>query len=198
MPSNLVKSSRPKGFTYRTAVLLMKPTHTWSRVMPQLLTRGHDGVKINNLFRHPLTKEVGCFHFDNGSPMSHVKVVGVQSLSTNPMVLDEHDWTTIYIPRVISGDLFPHLWEPEDELASFFQSLLKIGHVSHVEFRCEVDINLTSRVLCAYIHFHNWYDNHLARRIRNIIEYYHCHGFQDAFGFHTFSQSSIILQNNKP
>jgi len=150
----------------------------------------------------------GGIHFDNGKPMSHIKVIAAnkQAPSTNPLELDNGDWSSIYIPvlpsdlGVDNGDV---RYTNQDELAELFEDHLKIGRVSRVDFVNKSPPGADRQIRSAYVHFDYWYDNQTANLIRKTISdkgEFWCNGFYDGFEFCRFERGRFVTFkiNHKP
>lgn len=150
----------------------------------------------------------GGLHFDNGKPMEHIKVVRAKphGPSKNPLVLEDGDWTSIYIP-VLPEDLTMDNGDVrltnEDSLAEFFEDQIKIGKVSRVDFMSKTAPNSDRSVKCAYVHFDKWYDNNVSKLVRKVINdrgEFNCNGYYDGFEFCRFDRNRFInfKVNHKP
>jgi len=150
----------------------------------------------------------GGIHFDNGKPMSHIKIVPAKkhAPSKEPLSLDAGEWTSIYIP-VITEDLTMDNGDvrlnDEDELTAFFEDKLKVGKVSRIDFMSKAVPNSDRVAKCAYVHFDQWYDNNTAKLVRKVISdkgEFSCNGFYDGFEFCRFDKNRYInlKVNHKP
>jgi hypothetical protein len=150
----------------------------------------------------------GGIHFDNGKPMSHMKVTGAKmhSPSKETLVLEVGDWSSIYIPVIPSdltmdnGDM---RYNENDALVEFFEDQLKIGEVSRIDFMSKTVPGSDREARCAYVHFDKWYDNNTANLVRKTISTkgeFSCNGFYDGFEFRKFERSRYITfkVNHKP
>lgn len=150
----------------------------------------------------------GGIHFDNGKPMSHMKVTGAKphAPSTTPLLLEDGAWTSIYIP-VIPADLTMDngdmRYVDESSLAEFFEDQIKIGEISRIDFMSKPVPGSDRQTRCAYVHFDKWYDNHTAKLVRKTVESkgeFSCNGFYDGFEFRKFDRNRFITfkVNHKP
>jgi hypothetical protein len=150
----------------------------------------------------------GGIHFDNGKPMSHIKIVPAKrhGASKEPLQLETGDWTSIYIP-VIPEDLTMDNGDVrlnnEDSLTEFFEDQLKIGKVSRIDFMSKPVPNSDRVAKCAYVHFDQWYDNQTANLVRKTISTkgeFSCNGYYDGFEFCRFERNRYInfKVNHKP
>lgn len=150
----------------------------------------------------------GGIYFDNGKPMSHMKVTGAKphAPSTTPLLLESDAWTSIYIP-VIPSDLTMDNGDmryiDESSLTEFFEDQIKIGEISRIDFMSKPVPGSDRQARCAYVHFDKWYDNNTTKLIRKTIETkgeFSCNGFYDGFEFRKFDRSRFITfkVNHKP
>jgi hypothetical protein len=150
----------------------------------------------------------GGIHFDNGKSMSHMKVTSAKphSPSKDTLVLEDGEWSSIYIPVIPSdltmdnGDM---RYNEHDTLVEFFEDQLKIGEVSRIDFMSKTVPGTDREARCAYVHFDKWYDNQTSKLVRKTISSkgeFSCNGFYDGFEFRKFERSRFITLkvNHKP
>ena len=197
---NIVPMQTEQGVRYRSAFIDIASTGEEDPLLIQALMEGFANIHDQNI--------PGGIHFDNGKPMSHIKIVPAKkhAPSKEPLALDAGDWTSIYIP-VITEDLTMDNGDVrlnnEDELAAFFQDKLKVGKVSRIDFMSKPVPNSDRVAKCAYVHFDQWYDNHTAKLVRKVISdkgEFSCNGFYDGFEFCRFDNNRYINLkiNHKP
>ena len=202
---NIVVMQTESGVHYRTAFVDVKQWDEYEQVnafQSKLVDAGQAGIILQSRdFPAPL-------HFDNGKPMSHMKIAVAKkhSPSTEPLQLEDGEWSSIYIP-VIPADLGMDngdvRYNTEESLCEFFEDHLKIGQVSRIDFMTKSVPGSDREVRCAYVHFDKWYDNHTAKLVRKTIASkgeFSCNGFYDGFEFRRFQFSRFInfKVNHKP
>lgn len=179
----------------------------------QLLAAGSAGVMYSdytNVFsdRVPMN-----FHFENGKPMSHIKMMAitydsqvptpdepvvVQALSKEPLDLDSGAWTDLYIPMIpadLSMDNGDMNYNTEDHLAEFFEDQLMLGKVNRIEFVSKDYPGSSKTVRTAIVKFEHWYDNNTATSMRDAIntnEQFVCNGYYDGYEFCPFMYRRFI------
>jgi hypothetical protein len=197
---NIVPMQTNQGVRYRSAFADIAPTGEEDPLLIQALMEGFANIHDQNI--------PGGIHFDNGKPMSHIKIVPVKrhGASKEPLQLETGDWTSIYIP-VIPEDLTMDNGDVrlnnEESLAEFFEDQLKIGKVSRIDFMSKPVPNSDRVAKCAYVHFDQWYDNHVAKLVRKTINdkgEFSCNGYYDGFEFCRFERNRYInfKVNHKP
>jgi len=197
---NIVQMQTEQGVRYRSAFVDISSTGEEDPLLIQALMEGFANIHDQNI--------PGGIHFDNGKPMSHIKIVPAKrhGASKDPLTLEAGDWTSIYIP-VIPEDLTMDNGDVrlnnEDSLTEFFEDQLKIGKVSRIDFMSKPVPNSDRVAKCAYIHFDQWYDNHVAKLVRKTISAkgeFSCNGFYDGFEFCRFERNRYInfKVNHKP
>lgn len=202
---NIVNMQTEAGVNYRTAFVDIQQwdeSEQANLYQSKLIEAGQWGISILTYdFPKPLL-------FDNGKPMSHLKITMAKkhSPSTEPLKLEDSEWSSIYIP-VIPADLGMDngdvRYNTEDSLAEFFEDHLKIGKVSRIDFMSKSVPGSDREVRCAYVHFEKWYDNHTTKLVRKTIASkgeFSCNGFYDGFEFRRFERSRFInfKVNHKP
>jgi len=197
------------GVAYRSAfVNIGKWDSTYNAEKAHLLSAGSVGVNFSE-WTNMLNGEVRPlnFHFDNGKPMSHIKIVAVKNQSNSPKSypLEIDSWTSIYIPVVPSDlQLYPEdsKYSIEEKLSELFQNRMRIGEVSRVDVVTKTNAD-NQQTSCAYVHFHMWYNTRSAHVIRDTIaengEFF-CNGFYDGVRFLKFERNRYITLkvNTKP
>jgi hypothetical protein len=197
---NIVPMQTEQGVRYRSAFIDIAYTGEEDPLLIQALMEGFANIHDQNI--------PGGIHFDNGKPMSHIKIVPAKkhAPSKEPLALEAGDWTSIYIP-VITEDLTMDNGDVrlnnEDELVAFFEEKLKLGKVSRIDFMSKPVPNSDRVAKCAYVHFDHWYDNHTAKLVRKVISdkgEFSCNGFYDGFEFCRFDKNRYINLkiNHKP
>jgi hypothetical protein len=211
----------PAGVYYRTAIVEIGlwPDDEFCKAQKQRLVDAGDKGVIFTDFPNWLTgKQVPLnFHFNNGKPMSHIKIIAIKPvkpvepvepviLSTDPLMLPQDAWTSIYIPvlpadlEMDNGDM---RYNKNDTLCEFFEDQLKIGRVSRIDF---MDKSIPGQHYvgrCAYVHFDTWYDNEVANLVRQNIDEkgeFWCNGYYDGYEFCRFDRNRFITLkvNHKP
>jgi hypothetical protein len=196
---NIVSMQSDSGVHYRSAFVDIDVSVS-DPVM--IRTIGTQGMQING------ETLPGGIHFDNGKPMSHIKVISAKkhSPSIEPLQLEAGEWTSLYIP-VLPDDLSMYngdmRYTNEDTLSEFFEDQLKVGKVSRIDFMTKPIPNSDRVAKCAYVHFDKWYDNQTTRLVRKTISSkgeFSCNGFYDGFEFRKFERSRYInlKVNHKP
>jgi len=197
---NVVQMQTEQGVRYRSAFADIAPTGEEDPLLIQALMEGFACIHDQNI--------PGGIHFDNGKPMSHIKIVPAKrhGASKEPLALEAGDWTSIYIP-VIPEDLTMDNGDVrlnnEDSLTEFFEDQLKIGKVSRIDFMSKPVPNSDRVAKCAYVHFEQWYNNQTANLVRKTISTkgeFSCNGFYDGFEFCRFERNRYInfKVNHKP
>jgi hypothetical protein len=197
---NIVPMQTASGVRYRSAFADIASTGEEDPLLIQALMEGFANIHDKNI--------PGGIHFDNGKPMSHIKIVPAKrhGPSKEPLILEARDWTSIYIPvlpedlTMDNGDVRLNM---EDALAEFFEDQLKIGKVSRIDFMSKPVPNSDRVAKCAYVHFDKWYDNNVAKLVRKTITAkgeFSCNGYYDGFEFCRFDNNRYInlKVNHKP
>lgn len=198
---NIVPMQTESGVRYRSAFVDIKEWSSSSaEIQQKLLSAGQSGFNFSG-------EDMGI-HFDNGKPMSHLKIVAAKSHSpsTSKLELEDGAWTSVYIPVLpddLEMDYGDMRYNDEAKLAELFEDQLKIGEVSRVDFMSKPIPGTDRKTRCAYVHFNCWYDNHTARLIRKTITdkgEFSCNGYYDGFEFRRFEHRRFInfKINHKP
>jgi hypothetical protein len=182
---DIVQKTATNGLQFRSANIVMQevsplfPSSFIEEKVYQLPSYISEHMNNNGNFQ---------FHFDNGKPMLHVKCVIIENTAPSSEVVEIKDsWSSIYIP-VLPKDLefaknSNEDLQTEEGLKHFFETALKIGEVSRVDFVSRsLQDSSASTVRSAYIHFKNWFDTNLTRVVRQQIECsgeYRLRGFVD-------------------
>ena len=197
---NIVPMQTEQGVRYRSAFADIAPTGEEDPLLIQALMEGFACIHDQNI--------PGGIHFDNGKPMTHIKIIPAKrhGASKEPLTLEAGDWTSIYIP-VIPDDLTMDNGDVclnnGDSLTEFFEDQLKIGKVSRIDFMSKPVPNSDRVAKCAYVHFEQWYNNHTANLVRKTISTkgeFSCNGYYDGFEFCRFERNRYInfKVNHKP
>jgi hypothetical protein len=197
---NIVPMQTESGVRYRSAFVDIASTGEEDPLLIQALMEGFANIHDQNI--------PGGIHFDNGKPMSHIKIIPAKrhGASKDPLTLEVGDWTSIYIPVLpddLSMDNGDVRLNSEDTLAEFFEDQLKIGKVSRIDFMSKPVPNSDRVAKCAYVHFDSWYDNNVAKLVRKTINSkgeFSCNGYYDGFEFCRFERNRYInfKVNHKP
>lgn len=168
---------------YRTATAEWKENNVGKVGKMYMDSLMKDGLFLDTLYTEhngEIVSQRGNFHFENGKPMSHLKItyseykkesvvesVGVSKVSllkkmmTEP-VLDVSDtWSSIYLPSVVG----------KHKEEAFMKEVFlheNIGQVSRVDYVTKKTNE--KELTTAYVHFEKWYDNDHCRMIRSRIE----------------------------
>jgi len=196
----IVQMQTDSGIRYRSAFADIVST---GEEDPQLIHAIMDGNAVIRNQDIP-----GGIHFDNGKPMSHIKIMLAKkhAPSKDPLQLVDGEWSSIYVP-VIPNDLTMDngdmRYNEYDTLVEFFEDQLKIGEVSRIDFMSKIVPGTEREVRCAYVHFEKWYDNNTAKLVRKTINEkgeFSCNGFYDGFEFRRFERNRYITfkVNHKP
>jgi hypothetical protein len=197
---NIVPMQTTSGVHYRSAFADISSTGEEDPLLIQALMKGFANIHDQNI--------PGGIHFDNGKPMSHIKIVPAKrhGASKDPLTLEAGDWTSIYIP-VLPEDLTMDNGDvrlnTEHALTEFFEDQLKIGKVSRIDFMSKPVPNSDRVAKCAYVHFEQWYNNHVAKLVRKTINdkgEFSCNGYYDGFEYCRFERNRYInfKVNHKP
>lgn len=174
---------KTNGTSYRSAIaevveLNGRQSPVSDYYVSRLLHNGQFGLVVDTLYSENEHGHIcSCqtnFHFENGKPMKHLKLVlqqptkqVQQAVDKNPPVvvalsLPENAWSSIYIPNIFGK------FRDENVLKELICSDLMIGKVSRVDY---VVKNVNNNEVCsAYVHFENWYDNSMTKRFRSVID----------------------------
>lgn len=189
-----------EGMPFSSAIVTMEDGKTWARESQELINAGNAGLQMEAVYSNQPLSERRQFHFQNGKPMLHIKLV---ILSPGP---EKPYWMSMYIP-VVPRDLdMGQEWYSEDlqteqGLKRFFEFNLELGVVKRVDFvsRTIADSELTVR--SAYVHFHTWNHRPNANTVRNLIDgrgEYKCTGFYDVSRFIPFpNKRFMVFKMNK-
>jgi hypothetical protein len=169
----ITKKSATNGLIFRCANIVMEhissffPQELISEKVFQLPSYISEHMNNNGNFQ---------FHFDNGKPMLHIKCALIENIIESNEVIETKDsWSSIYIPilpkDIATASNSNEEFQSEDGLKQFFETTLKLGEVSRVDFvsRSLQDTS-ASTVRSAYIHFKSWFDTNSTRTIRQQIE----------------------------
>jgi hypothetical protein len=147
-------------------------------------------------------------HFDNGKPMSHIKVTVSKKhgLSKTPLVLEDGAWSSIYIPVIpsdLGADRGDVRYVDEASFAELFEDHLMLGQISRIDFVVKQAPGSDQQIRSAYVHFDHWYENKTTSHIRQVINNdgeFRCSGFYDGFEFRRFDHRRFISFkiNHKP
>jgi hypothetical protein len=170
---NITQKTATNGLLFRSAIIVMEQI---SLFFPSDLIKEGSYQLPSCIYEHMNNNVNIHFHFDNGKPMLHIKCVLIENTTpSNQMINTEDSWSSIYIP-VLPKDIATASnsnedFQSEEGLKQFFESALKLGEVSRIDFvsRSLQDTS-ASTVRSAYIHFKSWFDNNLTRTIRQQIE----------------------------
>ena len=146
------------------------------------------------------------FHFDNGKPMTHMKCVIVENTASESNCsepLETTSWSSIYIP-IIPSDLALDRSESdnsfdlqsEEGLKKFFETKLRMGEVSRIDFVSRSLQDSETAVRSAYVHFKLWIDTPFARNVRELIESsgeFRLKGYYDSTEFKRFSKNRFLV-----
>jgi hypothetical protein len=194
------------GVKYRSASVDLWPTVNYYGPYPgAIMAAGIAGISV------PCTEFSEQFTFDNGKPMSHIKLqeTKTHSPSTEPLQLGEGEWTSLYI-SIVPEDLaivFSAFdtanYNNEEALAAFFEYGLKIGKVSRIDFMSKPVHGSDRQLRCAYVHFDHWFNNQTSSNVRKTINgkgEFSCNGFHDGFAFRRFQNGRYLnlKVNHKP
>jgi len=146
------------------------------------------------------------FHFANGKPMTHVKII----LDHNTMAklppyspvleLGDADWHSIYIP-VVPDDLA--IEGTDVDLTHLFENQLKVGRITRIDYVTRKLADSDKEIRSAYVHFQYWCDNLDVGRIRKFMNEageFHCRGYYNGFDFIRFDTRRFLAFkiNHKP
>ena len=161
---------------YRTATAEWKDKNVGKVGKMYMDSLMKDGLFLDTLYTEEngsIVSQGGNFHFENGKPMSHLKItyseksVGDSKVSLlkkmmTERVLDVSDtWSSIYLPSVIG----------KHKEEAFMKEVFlheNIGQVSRVDYVTKKTNE--KEVTTAYVHFEKWYDTPVTRSIRSTIE----------------------------
>jgi hypothetical protein len=180
---NIVNMMTDRGVSYRTAFVDITRT-------PENAPRAND---LLNDFIFPSN---GRFHFDNGKPMDHLKIVACKrnKPSVDPLVLEEGEWSSLYLPIVpkdLSLDNGDVQYDYQFALYEFFEDHLKLGKVDRIDYTPRPDGQRS-----AFVHFEYWFDNPITKKVRNVIdafEQFTCTGYYDGFEFSKFDNGGYLV-----
>ena len=199
---NVVPMQTETGVRYRTAFVDVSVDAETVDASEWMRYFALDGAYVKS------NRIPGGIHFDNGKPMSHLKLLPAKrhSPSTEPLALGSDDWTSIYIPTLpddLTMDNGDMRYTTEEGLSEFFESQLKVGRVSRVDFMSKQIPGTDRTATCAYVHFDLWYDNHISKLLRKVIAEkgeFTCNGYYNGFEFCAFDRNRFIKfkVNHKP
>jgi hypothetical protein len=194
----IIQRNTPNGIVFRSAIVAMTG-HFDTELARDLIDRRE---LVLDATYDPNYQNVQ-YHFDNGKPMQHIKLVLMESeqkheaLDTPPT--DAADaWMSIYIPVVpndLSADYGDVRYNDEPSFAELFEDHLGIGEVSRVDFVTKSIPGSEREVRSAYVHFNKWNNNRVANIIRNTINdkgEYKCNGYFDGDEFRKFDNSRFV------
>jgi hypothetical protein len=197
---NIVPMQTNNGVRYRSAFVDVEAWSDKSAAFQKKLLSSEQVISSADL--------PAPIHFDNGKPMSHIKVTVAKkhAFSTSPLELEDGEWSSIYIPVIpadFGADNGDVRYNNEASFAEFFEDHLKIGQISRVDFVVKQAPGSDQQIRSAYVHFDHWYDNKNATHIRQIINNdgeFRCSGFYDGFEFRRFDYRRFISFkiNHKP
>jgi hypothetical protein len=175
---NIVPMKTQEGTVYRSAFIHVGRFPADHDISPperetyrKLIEAGEKGVEFTEIVAFNGTKYSLNYHFDNGKPMKHFKIVATKKnlhYSPKPMNLEPGAWDIIHIPSVPSG-----LDVSMDELV---ENRLRIGKILGIK---------RSGNSCS-VTFRWWYDNPTAANVRKEIDAkgrYECNGYYDGVAF---------------
>ena len=184
---NIVSMKTDNGVSYRSAFVdvVETPQHA-------IVGCSNEQLRDHNNYQVPSN---GRFHFENGKPMSHIKIVVCKknSPSIEPLVLEDGEWSSLYLPivpadlSIDNGDL---QFKDQPSMSEFFEDLLKIGQISRIDF---IDKQESGR--SAFVHFDHWYNNRTAIQVRKTIAshgQFVCKGYYDGFEFSAFDNNRYL------
>jgi len=190
----------PNGARFRSVTVQLTPNQ---EMIQPLIDAGKSGIIVPSYYLREGQDEPVQFHFDNGKPMLHMKMVIVESQSRENVPLNtDSTWSSLYIP-VIPADL--KFGEDEGQscdlqseagLSRFIESEMNIGSVARVDFTSRSIQDSDVAVRSAYIHFNHWFDNVEARRVREQIDSrgeFVCAGRETGRGFFRFANRRFIV-----
>ena len=190
---NIVTMKAENGVVYRSAFVDITGSPLLQE-KTELIIRGEDVP--------------GGIHYDNGKPMTYMKVVSAKkhAPSTETLELKEEEWSSIYIPFLpadLSADNGDVRYTGQDGLAELFEDHLKIGQVERIDFMSKPVPGSDRKNMCAYVHFTTWFNNQTTKLVRGVIQdkgEFMCNGFYDGFEFRRFDNRRFITfkVNHKP
>jgi hypothetical protein len=197
---NIVPMHTDSGVKYRTAFVDIVLSGYENPSFIQSINSGGATINSKDIF--------GGIHFDNGKPMSHIKILSSKKhgVSTEPLQLEDGEWSSIYIPIIpsdLSTDNCDVQYNTEETMKELFESHLKIGKVCRIDFITKAIPNGDRLSKCAYVHFDKWYDNTTTNLIRKTITTkgeFNCTGYYKGFEFIKFDNNRYISFkiNHKP
>jgi hypothetical protein len=197
---NIARMKSEAGVVYRSAYVVVGKW-TDASIHERIRLAGAAGTTFSDIVD---PKDGGVdpldFHFDNGKPMTHIKIQAVQKriLAASPLPLEVDSWTGVYVP-VVPSDLELYQGESkcttEEYLTEFFQNRMRIGEVSRVDIVTKTNAS-GGAVSSAHVQFHMWYNNKSARKVRDVIAErgeFVCKGFYEGVRFQNFARNRYIL-----
>jgi len=171
------QKTAPNGLVFRSATVELTEWN-WSNLSISKETLLESRQYILNSYHYDSDGQFVQYHFDNGKPMQHIKIVlDVKDSSNNASTLEtKNTWSSIYIPVLPSDFQFDssvkdsYDLQSEDGLRRFFETSMCLGVVSRVDFVSKSVPDSTATIRSAYVHFENWSDNTTSRYIREQID----------------------------
>lgn len=189
----ITNNKAANGAEFRSAVVHMDSWYTGINPLKSALLQSADkGVCV------PASNKETSFHFANGSPMSHVKILlGHNTMAKLPpysaaLELGDSDWRSIYIP-VVPEDLA--IEGAEVDLTYLFENHLKVGRITRIDYVTRKLAESDKEIRSAYVHFQYWCDNLDVGRIRKFMNEsgeFHCRGFYNGFEFIRFDTRRFL------
>lgn len=170
---NITQKTATNGLLFRSATIVMEQL---SLLFPLDLIKEGSYQLPSCIYEHMNINGSIQFHFDNGKPMLHIKCVHIDNTTESNEVIDTKDsWSSIYIPvlpkDIATASKSNEDFQTEEGLKQFFETVLKIGEVSRIDFVSRsLQDSSASTVRSAYIHFKTWLDSNVTRTVRQQIE----------------------------
>jgi hypothetical protein len=187
-----ITNMESNGVPYRTAFINWQPEQS----------SGWTGLgQVATIVSHEYFR--GGIHFDNGSPMDHLKIVHYSQpplANLGPPVdlqLGEGEWNSIYI-GVVPGDLncAGGVFSTDSGLRCLFEEKLGLGQLDRFDFTSKTVESTNQKVLSAYVHFDKWYDTLTTRHIRQSISTtgsFKCTGYYEGGEFFRFDNGRYLV-----
>jgi hypothetical protein len=208
---NITQNVAPNGARFRSANVTVSDCRD-TPLYDNLIDANRNGVMVNSYW-HDDNGNVVQFHFDNGKPMLHLKLVVTDApepyldVSTVPSLDVTNSWSSIYIPVIPSDLAFDERTldaydlQTEDGLKRFFETKMCLGTVSRVDFVTKTIADSTSTVRSAYIHFDSWADIPTSHHVRQQIDCggeFFVKGHYEGFEFFRFrNRRFMVLKVNR-